>query len=140
MAEDGVFFRFVARIDPVRRVPVRSLWLQAAWTVLLTVSGTFEQLYTYVVFAALLFHVATAGALFVLRRRLPDARRPYRVWGYPWTPLAFIAASLLLVGNTLVARPVESLAGLALVAAGLPAYFFWRRHAGAARRAGGERS
>ena len=127
MAADGVFFRFVARIDPVHRVPVRSLWLQAAWTVLLTVSGTFEQLYTYVVFAALLFHVATAGALFVLRRKLPDARRPYRVWGYPWTPLAFIAASLLLIGNTLVARPVESVAGLALVATGLPAYFLWRR-------------
>ncbi|KAB2963323.1 MAG: amino acid permease, partial [Thermoanaerobaculia bacterium] len=129
MAADGVFFRYVERIDPVHRVPVRSLWLQAAWTVVLTVSGTFEQLYTYVVFAALLFHVATAGAVFVLRRRLPEAPRPYRVWGYPWTPLAFVAASLLLIGNTLIARPVEALAGLALVAAGLPAYFLWRRRA-----------
>jgi APA family basic amino acid/polyamine antiporter len=127
MAADGVFFRYVARIDPVRRVPVRSLWIQAIWTVLLTVSGTYEQLYTYVVFAALLFHVATAGAVFVLRRRLPHAERPYRVWGYPWTPIAFIAASLLLIGNTLVASPVESLAGLALVCTGLPAYYLWRR-------------
>ena len=132
MAADGVFFRSVARIDPVHRVPVRSLWLQAAWTVVLTVSGTFEQLYTYVVFAALLFHVATAGAVFVLRRKLPHAERPYRVWGYPWTPLAFIAASLLLIGNTLVSSPVESLAGLALVAAGLPAFWLWRRRARAA--------
>ena len=132
MAADGVFFRAVAKIDPVHRVPVRSLWLQAAWTVLLTVSGTYEQLYTYVVFAALLFHVATAGAVFVLRRKLPHAERPYRVWGYPWTPLAFIAASLLLIGNTLVSSPAESLAGLGLVAAGLPAFWLWRRRARAA--------
>ena len=132
MAADGVFFRAVAKIDPVHRVPVRSLWLQAAWTVLLTVSGTYEQLYTYVVFAALLFHVATAGAVFVLRRKLPHAERPYRVWGYPWTPLAFIAASLLLIGNTLVSSPAESLAGLVLVAAGLPAFWLWRRRARAA--------
>ena len=132
MAADGVFFRAVAKIDPVHRVPVRSLWLQAAWTVLLTVSGTYEELYTYVVFAALLFHVATAGAVFVLRRKLPHAERPYRVWGYPWTPLAFIAASLLLIGNTLVSSPAESLAGLVLVAAGLPAFWLWRRRARAA--------
>jgi len=127
MAADGVFFRSIARIDPVRHVPVRSLWLQAVWIVLLTLSGTYEQLYTYVVFAALVFHVATAAAVFVLRRKLPTAARPYRVWGFPWTPLAFIGASLLLVGNTLVSSPVESLAGLVLVAAGLPAYAFWRR-------------
>ncbi len=129
MAEDGVFFRYVARIDPARHVPVRSLWLQAVWIVLLTLSGTYEQLYTYVVFAALVFHVATAAAVFVLRRTRPDAERPYRVWGFPWTPLAFIGASLLLVGNTLVSSPVESLAGLVLVAAGLPAYALWRRSA-----------
>ncbi len=129
MAEDGVFFPQVAKIDPQTRVPVVSLWLQAAWSVLLTVSGTYEQLYTYVVFAALLFHVATATAVFVLRAKRPDLERPYKVWGYPWIPLLFIAASLLLVGNTLWASPVESLLGLALVAAGLPAYALWRKRA-----------
>lgn len=129
MAADGVFFRRVATIDPKTRVPVASLWLQAIWSVALTVSGTYEQLYTYVVFAALVFHVATAAALFRLRRISPDLARPYRVLGYPWIPLAFVAASLLLVGNTLWTSPVESLAGLALVAAGLPAWALWRRAA-----------
>lgn len=127
MAADGVFFRRVATIDPETRVPAASLRLQAIWSVALTVSGTYEQLYTYVVFAALLFHVATAAALFHLRRTRPDLERPYRVLGYPWIPLAFVAACLLLVGNTLWTSPVESLAGLALVAAGLPAWALWRR-------------
>jgi len=132
MAADGVFFRRVAAIDPKTRVPVASLRLQALWSVALTVSGTYEQLYTYVVFAALLFHVATAAALFRLRRSRPDLERPYRVLGYPWIPLVFVGACLLLVGNTLWTSPVESVAGLALVAAGLPAWALWRRSAAAA--------
>jgi APA family basic amino acid/polyamine antiporter len=132
MAADGVFFRRVAAIDPKTRVPVASLRLQALWSVALTVSGTYEQLYTYVVFAALLFHVATAAALFRLRLSRPDLERPYRVLGYPWIPLVFVGACLLLVGNTLWTSPVESVAGLALVAAGLPAWALWRRTAAAA--------
>ena len=131
MAEDGVFFRAVAKIDPATRVPVRSLWLQAGWAVALTASGTYAQLYTYVVFAGLVFHVATAAALFVLRRRRPQAERPYRVWGYPLVPLAFVAASLVLVVNTLWTSPTESLAGLVLVALGLPAYWLWKGAAAA---------
>jgi APA family basic amino acid/polyamine antiporter len=127
MAADGAFFRAVAAIDPQTHVPRTSLRLQAVWSVLLTLSGTYEQLYTYVIFAALLFHVATAAALFVLRARRPAAPRPYRVWGYPVVPLLFIAASLLLVGNTLATSPVESLLGLGLVALGLPAWALWRR-------------
>jgi APA family basic amino acid/polyamine antiporter len=132
MAEDGLFFKGLAKIDPETRVPVRSLWAQTAWTVALTVSGTYSQLYTYVVFAALLFHVATAASVFVLRRKFAHVERPYRVFAYPWTPLLFIGASLLLVGNTLVTSPKESLWGLALVAAGLPAYASWRRRGPAA--------
>lgn len=127
MADDRVFFRGLARIDPVTRVPVRSLWAQSAWAVILTLTGTYGQLYTYVVFVAVLFHVGAGAAVFVLRRSRPQAPRPYRVWGYPWVPLAFLAASLLLVVNTLVERPMESLAGLVLVALGLPAYRHWRR-------------
>ena len=74
---------------------------------LLTLSGTYEQIYTYVIFAALLFHVATAAAVIVLRRRRPELERPYRVFAYPWVPLLFILASVLLVGNTLAEKPVE---------------------------------
>jgi len=94
----------------------------------LTLSGTYEQLYTYVIFAGLLFHIGTAAAVIVLRRRLPDLERPYRVWGYPWVPLLFILASILLLANTLVEKPVESLIGLVFIAAGIPAYMWWRRH------------
>jgi APA family basic amino acid/polyamine antiporter len=93
----------------------------------LTVSGTYEQLFTYVVFAALLFHVATGAAVFVLRRTRPEAPRPYRVWGYPVVPMLFILSSLLLVQNTLFEKPRESFLGLILVALGVPAYLYWRR-------------
>ena len=129
MADDGVFFRSLAKIHPRHRVPVRSLWAQTLWAVVLTLSGTYDQIYTYVVFVAVLFHVAACGAVFVLRRRRPDLPRPYRVWGYPWVPMAFLAASMLLVASTLVERPVESLAGLGILILGLPAYASWRRAA-----------
>jgi APA family basic amino acid/polyamine antiporter len=129
MAADGVFFQGLAKVDPRWRVPVRALWAQSLWAVLLTLTGTYSQLYTYVVFGAVLFHVATAAGVFVLRARRPEAFRPYRVWGYPAVPILFILASVVLLVNTLVERPVESIAGLALLALGLPAYFYWRAHA-----------
>ena len=127
MAEDGLFFRSLAKIDPVRRVPLRSLWAQSLWAVLLTLSGTYSQLYTYVVFAGLLFHLATGAAVFVLRVRQPQLPRPYRVWGYPVVPIAFLIATAILLVNTLLERPAESLAGRGLVALGLPAYAYLRR-------------
>ncbi|MGE0641358.1 MAG: APC family permease [Thermoanaerobaculia bacterium] len=127
MAEDGLFFRSLAKIDPVRRVPLRSLWAQSLWAVLLTLSGTYSQLYTFCIFAGLLFHLAAGLTIFVLRRREPGRERPYRVWGYPWVPLAFLLATAILLVNTLLERPVESLAGLGLVALGLPAYWLLRR-------------
>jgi APA family basic amino acid/polyamine antiporter len=127
MAVDGVFFRSLAVIHPRYRTPVRSLWAQSAWAMVLTASGTYEQLFTYVVFAALLFHVATGAAVFVLRRTRPEAPRPYRVWGYPVVPTLFILSSLLLIQNTLVEKPRESVLGVFLVALGVPAYAYWRR-------------
>jgi APA family basic amino acid/polyamine antiporter len=127
MAEDGVFFRSLAEVHPRFRTPVRSLWAQTAWALLLTLSGTYEQLYTYVVFVSVMFHAATAAAVFVLRRTRPDHPRPYRTWGYPAVPALFILACLLLVGNTLAEKPVESLLGLGLLALGLPAYLWFRK-------------
>jgi basic amino acid/polyamine antiporter, APA family len=134
MAEDGVFFPSLARIHPVHRTPGRSLWAQSAWAIVLTLSGTYEQLYTYVVFAVVIAHVATGAAVFVLRRTRPDHPRPYRTWGYPYVPAVFILWSLLLVANTLRERPTQSLLGLGLVALGLPAYAYWRRIRPAADR------
>lgn len=127
MAADGVFFPALATIHPRYRTPTASLWAQTLWTVILTVSGTYEQLYTYVVFASVLFHAAAATAVFVLRRRRPRVAVPYRTWGYPVVPALFILACLLLVGNTLVQRRGESLWGLGLVALGLPAYAVFSR-------------
>lgn len=127
MARDGVFFRALARVHPRYRTPGRSLWAQSLWAAVLAASGNYEQIYTYVVFAAVLFHAATGGAVFVLRRKLPDAPRPYRVWGYPVVPLLFIGASVILVANTLWEKPVESLTGLGFLVLGLPAFYWWRR-------------
>lgn len=127
MAADGLFFPALARIDPRRKTPVVSLWTQSAWAALLALSGSFEQLYTYVIFISFVFHAATAAAVFVLRRRRPAAPRPYRSWGYPAVPALFIGACLLIVGNTLAEKPTESLWGLGLLALGLPAYLWFRQ-------------
>lgn len=127
MAEDGLFFKSLARVDPKYRTPVACLWAQTAWAVVLTVSGGYSQLYTYVIFASVVFHAMTAAAVFVLRRREPDRPRPYKAWGYPVVPALFILACLLLIGNTLMESPAESLLGLGIVALGLPAYAVFRR-------------
>lgn len=127
MAEDGVFFPALARIHPRHRTPSASILAQGLWSVLLTFSGSYEQLYTYVVFAVVLFHGLTGTAVLVLRRTRPDAPRPYRTWGYPFVPIVFVVAMMAMAANTLVEKPKESLFGLAILALGLPAYAWWRR-------------
>lgn len=127
MAEDGLFFRAIGRVHPRTHVPAASLIAQGAWAIVLTFSGTYDQLYTYVVFALVIFHAATGAAVFVLRRTDPDRPRPYRTWGYPWVPALFVLSSLALVLNTLSERPIESLVGVGFLALGLPAYAAWRR-------------
>ncbi|HEX9668253.1 MAG TPA: amino acid permease, partial [Thermoanaerobaculia bacterium] len=127
MAQDGLFFPALAAVHPRYRTPVRSLWAQSGWAIVLTVSGTYEQLYTYVVFVSVVFHAAIGTAVFVLRRTRPELPRPYKTWGYPVVPALFILACVLLVWNTLGERPVESLWGLGLLALGLPVYWRFRR-------------
>jgi APA family basic amino acid/polyamine antiporter len=129
MAQDGVFFPALARIHPRHRTPSASILAQGVWSILLAFSGSYEQLYTYVTFAVVLFHAATGAAVFVLRRRLPDMPRPYRAWGYPWVPLVFVLSSVALVVNTLAEKPRESAFGLGLLLLGVPAYLWWRRRA-----------
>jgi APA family basic amino acid/polyamine antiporter len=127
MAQDGLFFRTLAAVHPKYRTPSRSLWARSAWSMLLVLSGSYEQLYTNVTFAAVAFHAATGAAVFVLRARRPGLPRPYRAWGYPVVPALFVLGSAALVVNTLVERPRESLVGLGLIALGVPAFFAWRR-------------
>jgi APA family basic amino acid/polyamine antiporter len=126
MARDGVFFRSLADVHPRFGTPALAVAVSALWAMLLALSGTFEQLFTYVVFASWIFAALAAASAFVLRRRRPDAPRPFRVPGYPMTPALFIAAAAAIVGNTFVARPVQALIGLGIVATGVPAYFVWK--------------
>lgn len=129
MAADGRFFPAAARVHPVHRTPHVALLVTSAWSVLLTLTGGYESLFTYVTFASVLFGTLGGLAIFVLRRRRPGAPRPYRALGYPVVPALYVLGSVALVWNTLVERPVESIAGLGLVAVGLPFYVFWSRRA-----------
>jgi APA family basic amino acid/polyamine antiporter len=127
MARDGVFFRELGEVHPRFGTPAIAIAAGGVWAALLTLWGSFEQLLTYVVFASWLFAALAAASVFVLRRRRPDAPRPYRVPGYPLTPALFIVAALAIVANTIVARPVQALAGIGIVLVGTPAYLLWTR-------------
>lgn len=127
MASDGVFFPAARRVHPVYRTPHLAIIGITVWSSFLALSGTYEQLFTYVMFASILFSVAAGFALFKLRWSMPDHPRPYRTWGYPVVPIVFIAGSAAFVINTLLERPVEAVAGLGLLALGVPAYWYWRQ-------------
>ena len=127
MARDGVFFSPAAVLSQRTRVPVYALLFQAIWASVLAISGTFDQLSDYVIFASWIFYGLVTSSVFVLRRKMPDAPRPYRTLGYPIVPLVFVVVAAWLVVNTLVNRPVESVAGLVLISLGLPIYFYYRR-------------
>ena len=130
MAADGVFFRKVAEVHPRFRTPATAILLQSAWAILLILFwGTFENLISYVVFTDWIFFALTAASVFVFRRRMPDADRPYRTWGYPLTPLFFMAISLWFVVSTFFERPAQAWAGLVFLALGVPVYYYWKRKA-----------
>jgi APA family basic amino acid/polyamine antiporter len=129
MARDGVFFPSVGKVHPRYRTPAAALLIQGVWAILLASSGTYKQLYTYVIFTGWLFYASATFAVVVLRRKRPDLSRPYRVWGFPVVPLVFSAAALAIVGNALIRSPLESGIGLALVLAGVPIFLIWQRRA-----------
>jgi basic amino acid/polyamine antiporter, APA family len=127
MARDGVFFRFAERVHPTFRTPEGALLFLGAMAALLTLSGSYEELYSLFVFAVWIFFALNAIALLRLRRTEPNLVRPYRAWGYPWTPLIFLAAAVALTVHLWTVRPVRSSAGLAVILGGIPFFYRWRR-------------
>ena len=126
MARDGLFLQKLAEVHPRHGTPAVSIIAGTLWAMVLAASGTFEQLLTYVVFVGWIFYALGAACVFVLRRTRPLAERPFRVPGYPWTPLLFILAAAALVVNTIATQPGRAAAGIAVVLLGIPVYFVWR--------------
>jgi APA family basic amino acid/polyamine antiporter len=139
MAQDGLFFRSVARVHPRSRVPVTAIVLQAAVAIVVTLSGRYEQILSYVVFADWIFFGLSASCLFVFRARATGPGSDPAgtlVPGHPYTTAAFVIVSGLVVANTVYKYPLNSTAGFLLIAAGIPAYLLWRRQRGAERACG----
>jgi len=127
MALDGLFFRKAGHLHPTYRTPVVSLIVQAIWTCILCLSGTYGQLLDYIVFAVLVFYILTIVGLFVLRRTQPDAPRPYRAFGYPVLPAIYIAMAVGIDLVLLRYKPQYTWPGLIIVLCGIPVYFLWSR-------------
>lgn len=129
MARDGNFFGFAKRIQPKFLTPSGALVFQGFATVLLVLTGTYEELYSYVIFAISIFLGLSTLALIRLRSTEPDLPRPFRVWGYPWIPLLFGFAALAIAMNLWLVRPVRSSVGLMIILSGIPFFYYWRRRA-----------
>ncbi|HUW93245.1 MAG TPA: amino acid permease [Bacteroidales bacterium] len=126
MSRERLFFKPVGKLNR-QNVPGNSLLWQGIWASVLVLSGTFDQLTDMLIFAVYIFYGATATGVFILRRRLPDAHRPYKVWGYPVVPAIFVLFCIGLFFNTIVTRPREAMIGLSLILSGIPVYFLFRK-------------
>ncbi len=126
MAEDGVFFSAASRLNTAS-VPAFALGIQGAWAAVLAISGTYSDLLDYVIFAQLFFYVLTVGAVFLLRRTRPEIARPYRAWGYPLVPAAYIVAAVVLMIDLLVMKPRFTWPGVLIVLSGVPIYLLATR-------------
>lgn len=127
MARDGLFFRKLAEVHPRFRTPAAAVIALGIWSTALAMMGSFQKLIGYAMFVAWIFYGLGGASIFSLRRREAAAERPYRVPGYPWTPALFVASAFALVVNVIVATPWDASKGLAIVALGLPVYWFWFR-------------
>jgi basic amino acid/polyamine antiporter, APA family len=127
MARDGLFFQKLAEVHPRFQTPAFAVIAGALWSAILAITGTFEQLLTYVIFIGWIFYALAGAGIFVYRRRMPDAVRSFQVPGYPVTPLLFVVAAAALALNTIVTQPTRAGVGIAIVLLGAPAYFIWRR-------------
>jgi APA family basic amino acid/polyamine antiporter len=128
MAHDGLLFKWVGGVHPKFRTPHRAIALQAVWSSVLVATGSYQALFTRVVYTEWIFFGMLAAGLFLLRRR-PGYAPPYRVWGYPFLPALFVVSTAAIVLNQVVAQPLESAGGLLFVLLGLPVYYIWARRA-----------
>lgn len=135
MAKDGLFFRSVGQVNSKYRTPAASLLFQGVWASLLTLSGSYNELLEYVIFAVVLFYILTIAGLFWLRAKRPDAPRPYRAFAYPVLPALYIIFAMFVEWALLTHKAMRSLAGLSIVALGIPVFYWWQhRSAQAGRR------
>ena len=125
--QDGLFFRKFAEVHPRYKTPGFSILAQGLWAVVLVLSGSYETLLDYAMFAMWFWYGLMVAGVIVLRYKQPDLARPYRMWGYPVTPALFVAIACWFLVNMLNTRPVPSVAGLLLIATGIPVYFLWAR-------------
>jgi APA family basic amino acid/polyamine antiporter len=126
MAREGLFFQGAAKLNK-NLVPQNSLLYQGVWACLLVLSGTFDQLTDMIIFAVFIYYGATTLGLFILRKRMPDAHRPYKVWGYPVVPAIVILFCCALFLNTIFSRPREAAIGMVLMLTGMPLYWWFTR-------------
>jgi APA family basic amino acid/polyamine antiporter len=127
MAQDGVFFKRMAVVHPKWRTPAFSLIGQGVWAGLLTLSGRYDQLYTYVIYGMVLSYTLTVIGMFLLRWKRPEIPRPYRCTGYPWLPAIYVLVGAAWTLNTILTRPTEAFWGTAIVLIGVPGYLYWKR-------------
>jgi len=126
MAREKLFFKSISKINNAN-VPSNSLLWQGIWASILVLSGTFDQLTDMIIFAVFIFYGATTLGVFILRRRMPEVQRPYKVWGYPVVPAVFILFCIGLFFNTIITRPREAAIGMILILSGIPVYFLLKR-------------
>jgi amino acid transporter len=129
MARDGLFFKSMAAVQPRFRTPGNAMLWLSLWSSVVILSGWYDDLYNFVIFGSWILYLMAAVSVFVLRKKMPNLYRPYRVLAYPFVPVLFVGVAALLLVNTLIDRPRESLMGLFLMALGIPFYFYWRRGA-----------
>lgn len=127
MAQDRLFFKSLSTVSARTHVPIGALIAQAVWACVLTLSGSFDALTDYAIFGLWIFYALVTASVFVFRKRMPDAERPYRTLGYPVVPILFLIVAGLLLLNTLLTTPKQALTGIILIALGLPVYWYWAR-------------
>ena len=123
LAKDGLIIKSLAHVSPRTHVPVRALIVQAVWACVVAMSGSYDTITDYAIFALTLFYILVAGSIFLFRKRLPDAERPYRTWGYPVVPVVFLIVSSWVIVMTILSSPRQSAIGLGLILLGLPVYW-----------------